>query len=479
MTSSLFIDDDGVLRFHPDAPRWWPTTGMTRLRAAALRLPQNTTHLCRRIAGGSGTTLNVTLDDLLVKPSLQNDTIYEADHALVRSQTGDLWRPRPVYAPLADVCAAMCSRGYALEEVMPLGLLASQAVESPFLTLQRSPLLVALDVAVADCVHWHTLEYMACGADKEVADTAFLRCIDERVPVRLAPGGDPYGLPTNCHSGVCAPRDSLNAWWLRVLQQTKPAMGQSLLGQLARQFDCERFVALQSSNCACTPSMGSYMPSAPSVYARNIVGCIVGDGDPASAILRQAGLRNRLSGLGYNTDNVEHAVRVFRCAAAGLPMFEESCTHGLAHCKVGPLLCPPHLTTMRETCLIDHECTRSSIAEGSDAHDWLRSRQPPGWSRLPPHGPGYAFTNESFLVRHGTSWLKADLAAVGRRLHDDFLARGSVRSGRREITLGAEDGLVIDAASPWQGGFMPGIAIDSQSGLKLTFRIPSDEAVLR
>jgi hypothetical protein len=67
------------------------------------------------------------------------------------------------------------------------------------------------------------------------------------------------------------------------------------------------------------------------------------------------------------------------------------------------------------------------------------------------------------------SWLAEDLAAVGRRLYDDVLGQ----------SLDAEDGMLIDAASSREGGFMPNFPSDTQSGLKLMIRVPSNPMVLR
>ena len=243
MASALYIDESGVLRFSDDTPRWWPSHGATRLRPQAVKLPQDTGSLCLLAnADGSELELPPTVDPPFVTTSLRDNAADSRDHALVRAEIGELWRPRPIYDPLADVCIAQCPIGFLLEEKNPRNLLRQAAAEPSTPSVPRPP-RGSLPEGVADCLYWLATDYAACGADKAAADGSFLLCVSERI-------GDPLGVATRCESGSCRPEEGVNAWWLRVLQAAYPRMDEGTLTTLARELDCDRFMAAQSS-CAC------------------------------------------------------------------------------------------------------------------------------------------------------------------------------------------------------------------------------------
>ena len=210
-------------------------------------------------------------------------------------------------------------------------------------------------------------------------------------------------------------------------------------------------------------SAAATLPTLPGEFAQADVPCLVSAPRSKFAINAMLGRHLRLSQLGYASGDfdVDHALRVFRCAATGVHTFEQPCDRGLAHCEVQSVVCPPELITRRETCLLQIPCTAPAVEEGSAGHGWLRARRPPSWQLIAPSGPGYTFSNESHLVRHGTHWLSEDLTAAGRRLHDEYL--GS-RLDPRYV-------MVIDAAASRDGGYMPGFPLDVQSGMHLTVRI--------
>ena len=109
--------------------------------------------------------------------------------------------------------------------------------------------------------------------------------------------------------------------------------------------------------------------------------------------------------VSFNTqDELEHAARLFRCTAEGVPAFETPCDFGVRPCQLDGVPCAPGRATPRETCLSQAPCARGLLNASGATNGHLRARDAPRWRRLPTGGAGFAFLNDTkgVLMSYGT-----------------------------------------------------------------------------
>ena len=166
----------------------------------------------------------------------------------------------------------------------------------------------SLPTRYADCFQSLADAYGTCGIDKVDADREFAACV-----------GGPTAL------------SELPVWWANTLRnQSEPEE----LEQYVSALDCDAFTTAQRSSCACieTTAVGrrralpvaAYANGAPpTAVAMRCLQASVGRAVDANVVNRPADLlsvRKRLMSLGFLTvdadpQELEHAIRVFRCAS--------------------------------------------------------------------------------------------------------------------------------------------------------------------
>ena len=320
---------------------------------------------------------------------------------------------------------------------------------------------------LARCVDWLLGDYAVCGRAKKLSDAAFSRCV----------GGpsDHLAMPS----------------WLVVVTSAAGAGRMQLavrfngkameLHALETILSCALFTAVQRAACECSSSanvdLDRMLASRQGVQGiaasmRCLSGAVGANEDglahnwPADV----TAVASRLRALGYiesrhTGTQLEHAVRTFLCAAAGVLAFEKPCDSEPGSCRVDQAPCTR--PSERGTCLFhDLPCVRGLVEPGSGAHRWLRAVDAPGWTRLALESDGYAFirsrgSHQARKIPHyGTTWLREALILAGRSI----VARGTVP-------------LEVIAAAGRDGGSVSGLPAQHQSGLQLQLSFSALSAV--
>ena len=254
--------------------------------------------------------------------------------------------------------------------------------------------------------------------------------------------------------------DSLPKWWAESPHEWPTNV------RRVQAFDCETYAIAQQSACECRVDAERLSGAA---LARAF---LLPESSPRIGLLTQGVgedsvsspedlvvLDERLNELGYleevgsDAPLRAHALRTFACAVSGTHRFEESCDDGIMPCQVAGVRCAK--ATQQDTCLLDVPCAGGTFVPQSEVHQWLRSRNAPGWLELPSAGIGFERIGGVMLPRYATSWLVDALSAAGR-----FFAASHPDAPPIRVTT----------ASLSRGGLLPDAA-DHQSGLQLRVEV--------
>ena len=464
---AMRIRRDGQLIIPPgDLERWWDSYAPLFVDASALdgaNMPARA--VCAPVPLATLNTTNATnasvVATLTVDHFEQTIDLTDASQPLVLAQRspptqtllagGLSLRPWPLVIA-NTACQSRCTTGLTL-----------QSVDNQ---LPAGPSLSTIPWSLAACLQHLRRDYAECGVAKATADVRFATCVG-------------------------APPAALRAWLSDQLTGSAANESAIAMGYL----DCESFTAAKAQHCTCVRTTGAHDAAVRGMEAS--VGIMY---DPR-AINRPDDLvtvRERLWGLGYGRASFssappadscdanlpvvddasmadataaslargfidvglqERLTRVFLCAAAGEPAFEDPCDVARVNgnCAVGGRECPRLARTTRETCLrLWLPCANGVILPSSEEHAWLRAANAPGWTALPPRGEGFELDAASDSFAFGTTWLYEALLNAGRRL--------MVNSTSAPV-------LHVNSASAREGGLIPN-TYGQQTGLELLFQMP-------
>lgn len=474
--SRIELSADGIVRLPPlpsnassslgaSSNRWWSSHEQLVLRAHLVRHLRlaDVTLTCESVSNGLPLE---HIDEVLLSPSV-NTTSALSSLFIVQRLLGHT--ESPVMLQTAH-CTVECARGALMPKAADTSrpTCASHDGEpSDSVQVRKALSAVGVPGHVFACLHVLQQDYGTCGLAKDDSDARFGTCVRQHgTPWIEAPPVDPAELAT---------------WWIRLLHShgvVSPT--------LVASFDCATFAQHQQASCRC--DMATFHTwVGPDPLAATGVRCLtesVGFDADVHAVNRQAdasAVRVRLSALGYLSEpgpQLEHTLRVFLCAAAGVISMEQVCAPIAAGehavCAVEGSLCPhARRVPERGTCMSNHTCAAGRIQRGSKEHDWLKSRNAPSWVQLASSGCGFeviGHTPQERLRTWSSKWVAEALVHAGRSFVHS-MPQAVASSEPHPIHV-----IHVVAASLREGGMVPGTSF-FQTGLEVEVKVPETSAV--